>query len=173
MTIKAYPRGSGDYISPHFRASEFDCKCGKCKTTYFDVDLVRYVLVPTRSLLNVPGHVNSGYRCAEHNKKVGGSYSSLHTGKGAVDITFETDDHKKVAATFEKLGAGGIGWYPDQSFVHVDGREKKFFWRGHEQHQMQSFIDPEVKPDEKMIDAIATLATKNYNALMKLLNEYR
>lgn len=173
MNIKAYPRGSGDYISPHFRAREFDCKCGKCKTTYIDVDLVRNVLEPTRSLLNVPGYVNSGYRCAEHNKKVGGSTDSYHMGKGAVDISFDTDDHKKVAATFEKLGAGGIGWYPNQSFVHVDGREKKFFWRGHEEKPMHSFIDPEVKPSEELIDAIAALATKNYNELLRLLDKYR
>lgn len=49
--------------------------------------LVENVLDPLREAWGRPIHVNSGYRCAELNKAVGGSPTSHHVKGMAADIT--------------------------------------------------------------------------------------
>lgn len=49
--------------------------------------LVENVLDPLREAWGRPIHVNSGYRCAELNKAVGGSPTSHHVRGMAADIT--------------------------------------------------------------------------------------
>ena len=49
--------------------------------------LVYYVLDPLREAWGKPIHVNSGYRCRELNKAVGGVPSSQHMRGEAADIT--------------------------------------------------------------------------------------
>lgn len=59
------------------------------------MDLVTDVLQPIRDFAGVPLYINSGYRCSELNKLVGGVSNSLHMSGRAVDFTSysrETDD---------------------------------------------------------------------------------
>ena len=60
----------------HFELSEFDCPCGKC-TASMDGEFLD-ALDEARELAGVPFSINSGYRCIEHNKSVGGSKTSSH-----------------------------------------------------------------------------------------------
>nr|DAT38749.1 MAG TPA: peptidase [Caudoviricetes sp.] len=50
-------------------------------------DLVENVLDPAREKFGLPITVNSGYRCPELNKAVGGMAASQHTKGEAADIT--------------------------------------------------------------------------------------
>lgn len=50
-------------------------------------DLVENVLDPIREYIRVPIRINSGYRCTELNKAVGGVNTSQHTKGEAADIT--------------------------------------------------------------------------------------
>lgn len=174
MNIKVYPRGSNDRISENFRAKEFDCKCGKCDKTYIDVDLVTGKLQPIRTYFGMPLTITSGYRCPTHNINVGGVSGSKHCGSGAVDFANPDIVAKDMAAMAEKLGAKGIGWYPDENFVHIDdGRQNKSYWKGHELEPMQTFTEPKVDINQDMLDDLSCMLTKNYNAAMKLINSYR
>ena len=68
----------------NFKVSEFACKhCGENKIDQRVIDMAQII----RDELGVPVKVNSGYRCAEYNKKVGGSKSSQHMNGNAADLS--------------------------------------------------------------------------------------
>lgn len=69
----------------HFTEKEFRCSCG-CKKAYMDQEFVEK-LDELREKLNHPIYINSGYRCPEHNAKVGGVPNSEHTRGLAADIS--------------------------------------------------------------------------------------
>jgi uncharacterized protein YcbK (DUF882 family) len=72
-----------------------------------------------------PFHVISGFRSAEtnaalHSKSRGVASQSLHMYGKAIDIRVpgvRTCELKALALSF---GAGGVGYYPQSNFVHVD-----------------------------------------------------
>ena len=84
MAILEYKNKTKCKISEHFDAYEFRCKCGKSHDILIDTDLVNW-LENLRKEMNASKIViKSGYRCPEHDKKVGGSGNGPHTkGKGA------------------------------------------------------------------------------------------
>ena len=58
--------------------------------------LVDYLLDPLRERYGKPITVNSGYRCPELNKAVGGSKTSQHMKGLAADITAGSPDKNKI-----------------------------------------------------------------------------
>lgn len=58
-------------------------------------NLVVNVLDPAREAMNVPIIVNSGYRCHELNKAVGGASNSQHLKGEAADITVGSKEGNK------------------------------------------------------------------------------
>ena len=101
-----------------FKASEFNCKCCSIGGIVMDSDLIRK-LTMARIIADIPFIINSGYRCASHNKKVGGKPGSSHLKHCAVDIqTLGSRDRFKiltalVQANFKRIGIG-------KQFIHVD-----------------------------------------------------
>ena len=68
----------------NFKVSEFACKhCGENKIHQDVIDMAQAI----RDELGVPVMVNSGYRCAEHNARVGGIKGSYHTKGLAADLS--------------------------------------------------------------------------------------
>ena len=65
------------------------------------VELIDKVLDPLRERWGVPIYVNSGYRCPELNKKVGGAPNSYHLRGMAADITSRCPFHN--AALFTEI----------------------------------------------------------------------
>ncbi len=60
---------------------EFECRdgCEMPASARENIEaLVREVLDPARERLGKPIRVNSGYRCAKHNREVGGVRNSQH-----------------------------------------------------------------------------------------------
>jgi len=143
--IKEYKYNDQTKITAHFRASEFDCKCGKKHNTIIDTDLVE-LLEKLRTRLNAKsGNPYSGYRCPTHDKIVGGSGSGPHTDGFGVDIYFVGQDGKripssKVALALEDMGHKyGIGYRCGGSKdstgnTHVDTKKRK--WYGDESKSM-------------------------------------
>lgn len=133
MAIKTYKKGAYTKLSEDFNVSEFACHgSGCCSTVKIDEQLVAYVQ-KIRDHFGVPVTVNSGYRCAKHNKKVGGVSTSQHTQGKAADIVVKGIAPAEVAKYAESIGVKGIGLYEkakDGYFVHVDTRTNKSFWYG-------------------------------------------
>lgn len=135
--MATYTKGNSIKLSNNFYSKEFDCKCGKCNKTIIDADLI-YSLQLIRDHFNKPVIINSGYRCAAHNKAVGGATLSKHRFGMAADIRIKGVPPKAIAAHAEKIGVLGIGLY--SSFVHIDSRRIKSFWHGEKQEKRNTFI---------------------------------
>ncbi len=122
--------------NPYFKEDEFKCKCGKCK---LPVDCppeeLIDILCEIRSHYNAPITINSGYRCPEHNAKVGGAKNSRHTKGDAVDFVVKGVKTQEVYDYCEKLPyANTLGLAikhnpdPYKGFVHLDTRGFKARW---------------------------------------------
>lgn len=113
------------YKSKYFLDKEFVCKCG-CGTGGINPALLP-ILDDVREKFGVTT-VNSGVRCAKHNKAVGGAPKSQHVLKNAADIKVRGVKPEVVHAYLIKKypDSLGIGLY--NSFVHVDVRPWKARW---------------------------------------------
>ena len=130
--IKVYNRSQAELnISDNFKAGEFFCKCGRCQDQLISTSLVE-VLQKLRMHLNKPILLNSGFRCKNHNKNVGGSPASRHMTGDAVDIRLTnlglTD--RQLAKVIQDLGhtKGGFGWGGRRGFLHIDMRGHYVEW---------------------------------------------
>lgn len=122
----------------YFKMKEFECRDGcvmPASARENIVALVENVLDPARERLGMPIRVNSGYRCAKHNRKVGGVAASQHLLGEAADVVPVNSEKGKVKSELERLvriikeqGAfDQLIVYP--TFVHVSykriGRNRK------------------------------------------------
>lgn len=111
-------------VTEHFNLREFQCKCG-CGTVKISSRLVS-MLETLRQELGVPFVITSGYRCDDHNMRVGGAINSYHVQGLACDIAcprgYTVEEFAKICLDH---GFTGVGAYPSQGFVHVDVRPGK------------------------------------------------
>lgn len=141
MAIKIYKKTDKTKLSANFKVSEFACKGkGCCSTVKIDEKLVDY-LQKIRDHFGKAITITSGYRCATHNKNVGGVTSSRHTKGQAADFYIKGVKPAEVAKYAESIGVLGIGLYgpEDGNFVHIDTRTTKSFWYGHKQAYRSTF----------------------------------
>ena len=109
-------------LTAHFSRYEFECPC--CGVASVGQTLVN-ALEQLRLRLDRPIRITSGYRCRNHNGKVGGGHNSQHLLGIAADIVVDgyTPNqilvHAGAIAAFRK---GGIGVYPSMGFTHLDVR---------------------------------------------------
>ena len=87
------------------------------------IALVENVLQPLRDAYGKPITINSGYRCAELNKKVGGVETSQHTKGQAADCG--VDDPLALASLIIELGLpfDQMGLY--STFVHLSYKREE------------------------------------------------
>lgn len=153
MAIKTYKKGSTEKLTDNFRISEFACKgSGCCAETLHDPALSAY-LQKIREHFDKPLYITSGYRCAKHNKKIGGASSSRHTKGQAADFYIKGVTPAEIAKYAESIGVLGIGLYEDKdgNFVHIDTRTTKSFWYGHKQEYRSTFGGKPIYTREKFI----------------------
>jgi uncharacterized protein YcbK (DUF882 family) len=121
-------------LTENFSLHEFDCNDGTPVPEHLlhNVEALAEQLQILRDYLKEPVRINSAYRHANYNKKIGGAPDSMHLRAMAADITVKSKTPKQVKAFIErliklkKLKFGGIGLYP--GFVHVDIREAYARW---------------------------------------------
>lgn len=116
-------------LSPHFSRAEFACRC--CGLDVVHPDLVASLETLRLNLRERPITVLSGYRCAEHNRAVGGKADSQHVLGRAADIRVEgvsLRDLWYAAVAVPLFNAGGVGLYVGGEFVHVDVRLGRSRW---------------------------------------------
>lgn len=73
--------------------------------------------------------INSGYRTSHTNAREGGVRNSLHTRAQAIDLRIDGVSADAVARFGRYLSGGGVGFYPDKHFTHLD-RGRVRHWRG-------------------------------------------
>jgi len=115
----------GSWTAKHFTREEFACKCG-CGFCEPHPDLVAG-LDMLRELIGRPVVINSGCRCPNHNRNVGGVVHSYHVVGKAADIIcppMGVDGLAGLAETILCFQVGGI--IKEPTWVHVDVRGHKF-----------------------------------------------
>lgn len=115
-------------LSANLKVKEFACKDGS-DPVFISPELVR-VVQSVRDYFKKPVHINSGYRTATYNKKVGGATYSQHLYGKAADIRISGVKPQEIANYLETIMPewGGIGIYIN--FVHVDVRKERKRWNG-------------------------------------------
>lgn len=132
-------------LTKHFNVKEFDCRDGTRVPKRYEGQLerlCRWYLEPMRDRFG-PCTVLSGYRTEEYNRKIGGARWSFHIYDDrlpregvAVDCLFarggplEWVDAAKRLRQKNRDGDGGIGYYPNSGFIHIDTRDYKADWEG-------------------------------------------
>ena len=124
MAIKTYyvSKLGRDYkISPHFKLREFQSRDGADKVLISDELLAK--LEELRAYGGFVITINSGYRSAAHNKKVGGASNSSHTRGLAADIKVKKDGSyvsaELICCLCQTLGFDGVA-YINANSVHLD-----------------------------------------------------
>lgn len=112
-------------ISENFSRAEFRCNCGKCSCDTVDAELLK-ALEALRSHFKAPITVNSGHRCKDHNRSVGGASNSMHLVGRAADIRIAGVSPSDVYSYLDKFWSGGLGSY--SNFTHLDTRNYKARW---------------------------------------------
>lgn len=112
---------------PHFTPAELSCKCGKrfCGGEYVHDPEFLDALEKLREAMAGPIVINSGHRCAEHNRREGGAKNSQHLVLAA-DVRIDPHDRHKLRAEAEALGFNGIGL--GLTFLHIDRRARPAVW---------------------------------------------
>ena len=153
MAIKTYSKGKATQLSTNFKSTEFDCHGnGCCTQTQIDDKLIEYVQ-KIRDHFGKSVNVSSGYRCATHNKNIGGATGSRHSKGQAADIYISGVAPAEIAKYAESIGILGIGLYEtdkDGHFVHVDTRTTKSFWYGQSEAYRSTFGGTPVKEEPKV-----------------------
>ena len=129
MSVKTYSlkKDGNKKLSANFTVSEFKCNDGSDKIL-IDTELVD-LLQKIRNHFGQPVTINSAYRNATYNKKIGGASSSQHVKGTATDIVVKNTKPEAVAQYVEFLmpKKGGIGLY--SNFTHVDVRSNRARWK--------------------------------------------
>lgn len=129
MAINTYSKKAHGsiQITPHFKVREFACNDGS-DVILIDERLVR-ILEQIRVYSGVSVKITSGYRTAAYNKRIDGATNSQHTKGTAADIVTSGRTPDQIARFAQAIGAGGVGLYTAQRFVHVDVRNGKSYWK--------------------------------------------
>lgn len=90
-------------MSPYFNKSEFKCKCGKCDG--YGKGIAKSLILTLNFIRAYYGKaitITSGYRCPEHDKRVGGTGSGNHTKGLAADFWFSNANKSEVISHLKK-----------------------------------------------------------------------
>lgn len=138
MNIKKYNKGLNKKLSKSFKVKEFDCNCKrfKCNKTLIDLDILP-LLEDMKQIIGAKSCIiNSGFRCVEHNKEVGGSSNSGHLYGLGFDVVFKKllkkIDSKYVCMLLELMQFNhGVGLYSGkiQYETHIDNKNRKYYFR--------------------------------------------
>lgn len=128
MSVIIYGAYERKQISPHFNTQEFKCKCGKTHEIKIDSKLVDYLEKLFPVLKAKKCIISSGYRCPEHDKRVGGTGWGQHTKGNAADVCFFDAENKPISSKIvsckaQDLGIPGIANITSRyDYIHLDTR---------------------------------------------------
>lgn len=113
-------KDSTQELSPNLKHTEIMCRCQNPRCSFTIVDLrLPFAFERVREIWGGPIFVTSGFRCQDHNEKVGGSPRSKHAKGQALDLRpmkGKLDDFEKVC----RLVFPFTIKYEKENFVHCD-----------------------------------------------------
>lgn len=115
-------------VTPHFKFIEFACKDGSPvpREFWYNMRMLAGNLEALRGALKAPIKINSAYRHAMYNQRVGGAKNSQHLTCNACDIVVRGYTPEFVFSTIIKLMSNGImekgAVILYDNFVHYDRR---------------------------------------------------
>ncbi len=113
-------------LSDHFSAEDLRCSCQTCGGSLRISLVLVGMLEEIRYYYNRRVHVLAGYRCEARLKELKRSRKSYHGLGKAVDIHLSgisSQDLFDFCRGFKAIK--GLGYYPEQDFVHIDLRDQK------------------------------------------------
>lgn len=144
--IKTYRYSDSVQITQHFNSSEFRCKPDSAHNAQHDyliddalVDGLEALFTKIPELFGIKVSkicISSGYRCATHDKAVGGKGTGPHTGGYAADFIVYDENLKPVSSKLVCCAAQEIGFRgianitKDYTYTHCDTKNRK--WYGNE-----------------------------------------
>jgi len=115
-------------LTPNFKASEYECQCGRFECTAPEMNkYLTLVVQAIRDELKRPLTITSGARCDYWNTKIGGSKNSLHKYGLAVDILAE-NSQARYDIIRAAIGLGIIRIGVGEGFIHLDLGKTKALW---------------------------------------------
>lgn len=114
-------------MSANFTREEFACKGMNCCGHSAPVSVLLVdALQELRNIVGVPLHINSGFRCITHNRRIGSRDTSQHPRGTAADVDvpdgFTVDQFAELAEEVRDFADGAIGLYYTKGFLHLDTR---------------------------------------------------
>ena len=112
----------------YFKLDEFASPDEKGSGGNMDIGFLQ-MLDNARGIADIPFKINSGYRTAKHNKKVGGKKGSSHLQGFAADIACtDSNTRQKIVSSLIKAGFSRIGIA--DTFIHCDndGNKNPAIW---------------------------------------------
>ena len=119
-------------MSKYFNRHEIMCHCGCRQGENIVNPILLESLDELRERYGRPIYVECMYRCPAHNYAVGGVLNSQHIYGNAADIWVDGDYEEFYNFVIESKLFDGVGYYPNDEFVHVDvrsgGTEPNGYW---------------------------------------------
>ena len=113
------------YTCKYFKDSEFNCPC--CGLN-LEKDGIKRIADEIREHFGRPAHINSGTRCAKHNKEVGGVSNSFHKTGNAIDIRVDGVSGNTLLSYCKSIVNRGSARYTyliGGNSVHIDTGNKE------------------------------------------------
>lgn len=155
-----------------FLLREFRCKDGSDEVL-LDSRLLE-ILQRVRDYFGKAVSITSAYRTAAHNKSVNGATSSYHLKGQAADFTVSGTSNREVAEFLQGIGAKGIGLYDyTGGFIHVDTREKSYFWQQDQRDSKYYGVSGFGKTEVYLVkgQTVTTVRCHDQNQYVRLLQE--
>ncbi len=127
--VVSVPQTGAETISKHFKQHEYACGCACGFGTVHTATLI--AADGLRDYLGVPIRVNSGCRCIDHNRAVGGAPASWHMprlanqGESRLFVSYALDlavDDPQAAADWLADNYPYINSIVYENFIHLDSR---------------------------------------------------
>lgn len=104
-------------LAEHFNLAEFQCPC--CHTVKLHPELLRRA-VRLRAAWGRPLVINSAYRCARHNREVGGAVGSRHLLGRALDARAPGAGQEEFKRLALSCGFTKVILYAKRGFAHIE-----------------------------------------------------
>lgn len=131
MPVKSYSYNDKTQLTKNFNISEFKCKCGRKHNILNSTEEVNMLQKITDLVGADYVTISSGYRCAAHDRSVGGSGSGPHTGGFAADCRFVKNGKaistKLLSCIAQDLGFMGIANITSNyEWIHLDMKNRVY-----------------------------------------------